>query len=232
MKKIIFFALILVCQSCIETEVRKEFFENGNLKMTSTYKNGILDGEQVTFYVNGRIKEQKYWKQGKMVDSVFIFDKDGLLLNNGIVEGNLLKLFRSSDSLLLLESCYDGEWLEGKTKTYATDGSLRSLNWYVDGLKDGVQFLFYSDSTISTCAFYSKGVLEGKTTKYYENGNVKQIINFSAGKISGMLEEYYENGILRSKGEYILSEPIGKHYYYNNKGKIINVKNYSHDGKK
>lgn len=230
MKKIMFFALILVCQACVKNEVRKEYYKNGNLKMTSTYKDGVLDGEQVSFHVNGNIKEQKCWKQGRMIDSVFVYDEDGRLLNNGIVEGNLLKLFRSSDSLLLLESCYNGERLEGMTKTYGADGCLRSLNWYAGGLKDGAQFLFYSDSTIRASAFYSKGVLEGKSTKYYENGNVEQIINFSAGKISGILEEYYENGILKSKGEYLLSEPIGKHYYYNVEGEVIDVKNYSRDG--
>ena len=50
--------------SCGE-EIRKEYYENGNIKAETTYKENILHGKAIYYFKNGDIKETGYYKNGK-----------------------------------------------------------------------------------------------------------------------------------------------------------------------
>jgi len=51
-------------------------------------------------------------------------------------------------------------------------------------------------------------------------------VKFKKGKIHGLVKEYYKSGILKSKGNYSYSTPIGIHYFYNIDGSLKERKKY------
>ena len=62
---ILFFPLIVFGQ----LEVKKEFCDNGKLKLEMNYKDGKLEGLSKDYYENGQLKYERNYKDGK---------KDGL----------------------------------------------------------------------------------------------------------------------------------------------------------
>lgn len=46
---------------------QKSWFENGKIKYIENYENGILHGEIITFWSNGKIKRKDYFKYGTFV---------------------------------------------------------------------------------------------------------------------------------------------------------------------
>jgi antitoxin component YwqK of YwqJK toxin-antitoxin module len=58
--------------------VGHSFYESGAIEGDSTYRGGILDGTRTGYYLNGRIKTQGEWRDGKPVHHK-LFDEQGHL---------------------------------------------------------------------------------------------------------------------------------------------------------
>jgi len=144
---IIGYLLVIFLHSCNSgVKISKEFYENGSIKSESTFKVDLLDGKQILYHENGKIKEIKYWSSGNPVDSVKLFDEMGKLTQKGCYVNNKLRLY-NSEGVLLLESEYKGAVVDGIMKTYYKNGGLKSITEYDKGEKFNVQLFFYTDST-------------------------------------------------------------------------------------
>src|SRR6056297_2916344 len=48
------------------TGIYKEYFENGNLKLEASIKEGVYDGITILYFKSGNRKEQRAYREGKM----------------------------------------------------------------------------------------------------------------------------------------------------------------------
>ena len=72
----------------------------------------------------------------------------------------------------------DGKKKIGEWKYFSTKGYLVSTENYSDGLKDGLEKVFYSDSTTAELTNWSKGIKNGSWVKYNTDGSVLQKANY------------------------------------------------------
>ena len=77
-------------------EIRKEYYDNGQLKRKKSFKNGELDGLYESYYSNGQL-----WHKGSFKDG----EQDGLWVQ-----------YDDNGQLESAESYKDGEWKGTKTK--------------------------------------------------------------------------------------------------------------------
>jgi antitoxin component YwqK of YwqJK toxin-antitoxin module len=52
----------------MENGIEEWFYENGNIRCRTPYKEGKRDGNEECFWPNGNITETRHWKDGKLIE--------------------------------------------------------------------------------------------------------------------------------------------------------------------
>lgn len=130
----------------------KKFYEDGSLKETSTYSNGLLDGERILFFPNGAVEIKENYKNGQITGPYYEYYPNGqintsFIYSNGNINGELLKYFEN-----------------GKIEEKVT---------FVDGDENGPFTEYYENGTIHWQGQYLNGDNEfGLLKEFDENGQL------------------------------------------------------------
>ncbi|MDD5360144.1 MAG: hypothetical protein PHI02_07730 [Sulfurovaceae bacterium] len=115
MKKIVWFIVLMsmvIFASTTTAKVIKEYYENGNIKKSTSYRFNQKNGVEKEYYLNGNIMSETEYKNGKI---------DGfgrIYLINGRIER---------------ERSYMNDKLNGVNKIYFKNGNLSFQAYYSDG---------------------------------------------------------------------------------------------------
>ncbi|MGE0267318.1 MAG: toxin-antitoxin system YwqK family antitoxin [Candidatus Omnitrophota bacterium] len=205
MKKILFttffWALLLqVTVHAQETEIRKEFFPNGQMQYERTYKDGKRHGPSKRYHENGNLYQEVMYVDGK---------KQGTL-KQYTANGNLEQTYNYKDDIV-----------EGLVQKFNKDGTLQHEHNFENGMPDRKTqrvWRYFLDGTLKYESSYYYG--DGYRKEYHPNGKLFRKFDIKKLKLTNF-EEYDKNGALISKqnGEYtgVLSE-------YDETGKIVSQK--------
>lgn len=112
-----------------------EYFDNGILKMDMWVKEGLKDGEERYFYLDGKPREIRSYKSGHM---------DGLW-----------KTF-NEEGIKTAEARYKNNQKHGKWYIWDDNGILRYDMSYIKGKKKGIWIMFDSEGKEEQRKDYSK----------------------------------------------------------------------------
>ncbi|MDB9813613.1 hypothetical protein OAC45_04025 [Gammaproteobacteria bacterium] len=101
------------------------YFESGQLKMKSSYKNGCLDGLHEAYYENGQLKEKRTYQD---ILDIPMFCSNDLDLEYGFYDG-LHVSYYSNGQLKSKHNYKDGKE-DGLSETYDYKGRLESISCY------------------------------------------------------------------------------------------------------
>ncbi|AIB52130.1 putative exported repeat protein [Faustovirus] len=208
----------------------KCYFQNGKLRSTMEYVDGVKDGIETTYFgsdkseaVTQRIAEFVCWKNGKKngLRSIYYSHQDGVMKTipyiNDLIEGIVIKYF--GDGKVKSTKNYTNNVKHGECKSYDYSGALLKSYNCVNGVKSGEFTHFHDNGKISAKGVYSGDKYDGLVYRYYPNGNIESIKKYLTGSKNGHQVYYYENG--RKSLEYTLY-----------RGKLHNVRTeyYPHGG--
>ncbi len=74
---------LLLFYSCANGQVKKEYYENGDLKSKTCYKNDLKNGEEKVYYPSGKLKSVYNYKDGVKEGPYFGYYENGKLYRNG-----------------------------------------------------------------------------------------------------------------------------------------------------
>lgn len=215
-------------------EVRNEYYEDGSIKKTGTYLNGVAEGVQKEYSLEGKITNAKFFKEGNLVG-------EGLMDAAGNQQGSWVEYH--IDGKIKGKGNYEngekiGDWVfyyaDGKTEQkgkynkkgkpvgvwqwYYNDGNLLREENYINGKRDGV-FTEWSDSgAVITKGEYIEGLKEGAW--FYQLQDYKEQGSYKTDQKDGLWQSYYvSNSKLRSSGKFVEGLPDGKHILYYSDGK-------------
>ncbi len=246
----------------------KEYDARGVLVLTMLYDNGSIvksnvedqpdieianryDSDNKLIY-SGPLRNnvpvgvhREYGNDGK-VTNAFIYNDNGLLLSEGIVDeagrfnGKWKDLY--PDGKVLAEGTYADNRRTGLGKFYSPSGKTEQTGFYNNGRPDGLWKWYYENGAILREEEYFQGERDGAYTEYslsgeivgqgqYSDGErngewkIKSGDNTEEGKYiiglkDGQWKSWYSNGELRFKGNYVQGNPDGQHLYYYENGKI------------
>ena len=201
MKKLLLL-LFIPLVSCQDVEVRKTYYESGELRITVNYVDGLRQGQ---------IKE--YYKSGELSRTRTYVD--------GLRQGEEKEYYDSGE--LQYTSNYVDDLKQGEFKEYYESGELRSTVNYVDGLIQGEAKFYYESGKLEYARNYVDGLMEevliedsknkefssdiplderGEWKEYYESGKLKRTGNYVTSRKQGEWKEYYESGELKSTVDY------------------------------
>jgi uncharacterized protein len=240
----------------------KEHDTRGNLVLTMLYENGAIvksrvedepDVEIVNKYDNNnkliysgpyRSKvpvgvHREYGQDGK-VTNAFVYNDNGLLLSEGIVDegGNRNGKWKDlyPDKTTEAEGSYTDNRRTGIWKFYNPAGKMEQVGSYNNGRPDGLWKWYFENGAILREEEYFQGQRDGAFTEYSPTGDIIGQGQFSDGEKNGewklktgdLTEEgkyiiglkdgqwksYYPSGKLRFKGGFVQGNPDGQHLWY------------------
>lgn len=204
-----------------------------------TYRNDLLDGEAIYYYVNTTTVEQRrHYSDGKAQGDWYVYDMDGKVIETrhyrngypiGIWDIHEGELERKGS---VNEYGYHGKWVVTIHDTIVGGGNyvngLQDGNWidvyargvyetgcYHNGLKQGLWKSFdpygYTRSTQ-----YADGQKNGSDTLWY-NGNVKSIYQWWKNEWTGVNTIYFQNGNIQEQNSIENNVLMHTEYYDNDK---------------
>ncbi len=80
---------------------------------------------------------------------------------------------------------------------------------------------FYEDGTLKTLETYLDGKLDGEICLYWPNGKLKRKCQFQKGVRHGLDQMWSEEGKLLDEGNYSQGKPVGKHCRWTSQGQLL-----------
>lgn len=174
------------------TGVIQEFYDDGQLKISATYRDGIRNGIKETFYDNGQLESRITLRAG---------------LGHGVWEK-----FTRVGSIDARYNLVNGQF-HGIQEQFFPNGSV-SLRNEMDMTKWLTREIFYENGNISSKASMINEEPNGVVEYFHENGKLKARVEFIEGVRSGLNERYSDQGILWLAGELLNNKRQGIYTEY------------------
>jgi antitoxin component YwqK of YwqJK toxin-antitoxin module len=175
------------------------------------YVNDKKEGLSYYYHDNGKIKEVLNYKNGKRNGSGREFDQEGKVItlyeffNDYMIERQYVNRYGNN-------GLKQGTWLE-----LYDDGKIRSEKIFVNDTLNGYSNEFNERGEVAVSLLYNMGDLKQPERSTPEFSLDEKI-------------DYYPNGMIKRKGFYKGTIPIGIHTFYNENGDIVNARIFNDNG--
>ena len=151
----------------------------GAVEFNKDYVDGVLHGDEKSYYQSGKLKSLGSFKRGIL---------------DGIVTGYY------EDGTIQVRATYDNGIKQGRVIHYYPNGTKQVESFYTDDKFDGLHRTWYENGNVMKSIPYSKGLLHGTGRTYYESGGVFEEAKFKYGTPK-VITIYNEDGsIAEQKG--------------------------------
>ncbi len=163
MKYIILTVLVLTLS--LNAQSNKKYWDNKEVQIDISIKNGKPDGIAKFYHDNGQLYLEIEYKNGKVSSSeVKLFSKDGKLLcinhyKNSYPDGEYKTFLFQKNMQVLFDGSYKDGKFTGIEKTYHNNETLKSRTSYKDGKKNGARIEYNSDGTLAWEGTFKTGKL-------------------------------------------------------------------------
>lgn len=140
------------------------FHENGKLQAKEKYvyrdHMSVLEGEYISYYDDGQLKITSFYKNGKRQGDFIAYHENGKIANKGKMKDDACDLFQIFDKegYLLQEGKLDNAFQKtGLWKEYYLSGKKKAEGNYVSEKEEGEWFIFTEDGKIQKIITYKNG---------------------------------------------------------------------------
>ena len=200
------------------------YYQNGNIKEKHTYKNGNEEGEGIFYYENGKLEEKYFMKNGKLDGEAINYFEDGKIRNKSIFK----------DGVLLEEEVYqDNEIIKNTFKNeeivqqdiYSKNKVLKAKKFFLENGKMKI-ISYYENGNKEEEVFVINELLDGEALVYYPSGKLKEKDFFKNGKREGEAIIYYENENVKQKSLFKNDKREGDLFMYYPSGKLCQTEKF------
>ena len=160
--------------------VEKELKDGRTMKET-TYKNGIMDGPQITYSNAGKEQSRKNYAKG---------------LPNGVYTEN------GYNDQKIKEGNYVNGQKNGTWKEYTGEGKLQNEITYKNGVPDGIHKRWSYDGTLQLEENYVNGLLDGTLKEWSSGSTLAKEVTYKNGVVVGTAKDWSYDGTLISEKIY------------------------------
>ncbi len=191
-------------------------YNTGN-KTEAVVNNGELDGPFKSYYPDGSLSGETFYKDGKCVSPERLYYEDGRLESEmDCIDGDFNGHMRVYSKTGRLESDTEvkSKIPHGLSRQYNEEGLLLSEVRYVDGLRQGRGRVYYPSGAILSEFTFVDNEENGPVTEYYENGQILKQYSLYKDEIQGPVKEYYPSGRLYATSTFKDGHSQNAHFYY------------------
>ena len=205
------------------------YYQNGNIKVKNTYKNGNEEGEGLFYYENGQLEEKYFMKNGKLDGEAINYFEDGKIRNKAIFKDGIILEEEVHENNEIQKNIFKNEEIV-QQDIYTKNKILKATIFFLENEKTKI-ITYHKNGNKQEEVFSINGLLDGEAFIYYPSGKLENKSFFKVGKREGESLTYYENGKLKKKILYKngMKNGIAIIYYENG---MIEEKAYFVDDKK
>lgn len=215
-------------------DIKREFYENGNVKSYGTSRNGILEGITRYYDENGKLVGSKFYRNG-------FLSSEGLIDEKGLQQGVWKEFY--SEGEIKSEGVYENGRKIGEWKYYHQNKTIEQIGSYNKGKPIGNWKWFYENGQLLRFETFEFGKLSGDFIEYNDKGEVILKGQFTDGEANGewlivdndikefgsfkdglkfgeWITTYISNNKIYHKGFYTNGLENGKHTYYYDNGRL------------
>jgi uncharacterized protein len=228
-------------QEVRKLDIKSEYYPDGKIKASGTYRNGTPEGIYREFSPDGQIVKSLVYDMGTIVG-------EGIIKEDGVQDGHWKDLY--ADGKIKDEGDYKDGKQVGEWKYYYPDEKLEQVGKFnTAGKYTGTWKWFYESGQLMREEEYNNGVKDGLHTEYDETGKMVEDGDYVQDQEDGpwftIIGDFLERGTYRDglkngkwvsyhlstlnektdstlsfSGNFIDDNPDGKHIYYWDNGKI------------
>ena len=165
----------------------KYFHENGKLKSTTEFIQGVHKVKTVMYHENEhKASEGVFIDQLKDGEWKYYSNTDNLIAIEHYAMGKRTgewKVFSAETGILLEERNYLNDKLNGLYKTYYIDGSVSLEQNYLDGKLNGRSTAYYPKNVISSMGNYLKGQRIGSWDFFDTKGKIRSSVEYKDQRV-------------------------------------------------
>lgn len=210
-------SLMVVAVSCDRTvQVKKDYWDNGNLKSELRYENDRLNGRCVWYMANGKPQMEVTYRNDTMQGLSRRWHENGNLMEEvwyrDGVKDSVYRAY-SLKGLLSEEGYYVNGKLNGEFHRWYDNGQVFQEGQFVDDMMDGSWLIFYADGNLAATAEFDKGT--GVQTSYEHSGYKCLVTHYVDNDRHGREVYYNPDGsvtrvALYEYGEWVGDEELGE----------------------
>jgi len=189
------FALFLLT-SC--TEVKREYYDNQNLKSETHYRFGKETGNTVYYH---------HWYPTKIME---------VEMKRGKRNGNFIERYFNNNPKVV--AFYKDDLLEGKETHYYMSGNRAMEINYTKGIRNGQVTSWYDNGVVKETGFYVNNLFDGEWENYDERGLLIGEGSFVRG--TGKQIIYDEMGRLKTETNFINNKKEGMEIHFSQSGEV------------
>jgi len=222
-------------------DLQNEYYPDGKIKISETYRNGIPEGIRREYSEDGQILKSFIYSNGSITS-------EGIIKEDGVKEGHWKEYY--TEGILKAEGDYKddrktGEWkyfypdgkleqdgkytgsgkFTGRWKWFFPSGELMLEEEYLNGIKDGMHIEYDTSGKIVEEGEFVKDLEDGPwfsfSGDWLERGTYRD--GLRTGKwvsYNLVTKEVQKDSVLMFSGNFIEDNPDGKHFYYWDNGKL------------
>ena len=175
------------------TGVQEAYYDNGQISRRKYYKDGLAEGEGVSWYRDGQLAGRCSYKHGKL---------EGVGVRwhpNGQFEER---------------ATYKAGKREGLREEWYDNGQLKERATYKAGKPDGVLEVWHENGQLRQRTNLRAGVRDGLSETWYPNGHQQTRWNYKDDKLDGLWELWDGGGDLLTQTHYKDNKKNGLHLEY------------------
>jgi antitoxin component YwqK of YwqJK toxin-antitoxin module len=207
------------------------WIEMNQFESRGSYKDGIRDGQWLTYFGGNYIQKIENYQKGKFIGGAFEFDRWGRLIAeryymNGVSNG-VSKTFTADGFFTSFTEYKDGK-INGVKKIYYQDSPDKVMEeaHYKNDIKDGPSKWFTKEGRLVADYNYQNGLLEGDIKTYYPSGKLLLLEHYNLNNHQGEAIEYFESGKEKRKGIYKNDLKEGEWTLYDENQNVISKERY------
>jgi len=194
------------------------YYQNGNMKEKHAYKNGNEEGEGIFYYENGKLEEKYFMKNGKLDGEAINYFEDGKIKNKAIFkDGVTLEEEVYKDNEIRKNTFKNGEIVQ--QDIYSKNKILKAKKFLLENGKMKI-ISYYENGNKEEEVFVINELFDGEALVYYPSGKLKEKDFFKNGKRDGKAIIYYENGNVKQKSLFKNDKREGDLFMYYPSGKL------------
>lgn len=184
----------------------KDYWANGQLRVSYTLKNGNLEGEYLEYYQSGKLLSVSYFNGGHFNGINKTYNEQGQILveeefaNDTLLFYRETRYYKSGNVQIIREMVCDRDSLK--------------LCPFVKAKVRGNRITYDMNRTAEKLKSH------GKCYEYYENGTLKTEDSLVNNRMEGVSKWYYENGKIAGEGTYHQDKANGIFIYYSKTGEV------------
>lgn len=198
----------------------------------ATYKDNVLEGEYIKYYLSGAIKSEMKYRRGKIEGYARYYDEKGREVSTRLYRNGkeVDKIQHMDDSKSSFKTSFvkrsDNESIvwQGPAVTHLEDSKkmVNEIKFFEKSDKlNGVHKTYYKNGHVRYEGRFANGVPNGVFKTYSVDGTLIGIDNYSWGRITGTSKMYYATGEKLAEYRYKNGKLEGVSSVYNKDGSVI-----------